>query len=76
MYFIFSRQTILVKLDNQGTSELGYAPGDHCAIFPANNSSLVDNIISRLHNAPAADSVIRVEVLQERTTPMGMLPNT
>lgn len=67
------RQTILVKLDTQGASELLYSPGDHVAIFPENSSKLVDAILIRLHNAPPPDQLIKVEILNERTTPMGTL---
>ena len=66
-----SRQTILVKLDTQGASELLYNPGDHIAIYPENSSKLVDAILIRLHNSPPPDQLIKVEILNERTTPMG-----
>ena len=69
--FVFSRQTILVKLDTQGTSDLHYSPGDHVAIFPENSPELVDTILIRLHNAPPPDQLIRIEILSERTTLLG-----
>ncbi|CAL1546255.1 unnamed protein product [Lymnaea stagnalis] len=55
------RQTILVKLNTQGASELIYVPGDHVGIFPANNSDIVDGILARLHKGPPSDTVIRTE---------------
>ena len=48
-----------------------YAPGDHVGIIPANPPDLVDAILSRLHNAPLPDQVIRTEFLQETSTPLG-----
>ncbi|KAH9512565.1 hypothetical protein Btru_038802, partial [Bulinus truncatus] len=65
------RQTILVKLNTQGASELLYYPGDHLGIFPANLPELVDGVIARLNNAPAPDQVIRTEFLNEVVTPLG-----
>ncbi|XP_060064662.1 nitric oxide synthase 1-like [Ylistrum balloti] len=66
-----SRETMLVRLDTMGAEDLNYAPGDHIAIFPANSTKLVDGVLSRLHNAPPPDQLIKLEVLQERTTPLG-----
>ncbi|CAL1539173.1 unnamed protein product [Lymnaea stagnalis] len=65
------RQTILVKLNTQGASELMYVPGDHVGIFPANSPDIVDAILVRLHNAPPPDQVIRTEFLSEVSTPLG-----
>lgn len=50
---------------------MNYSPGDHVAIFPLNSSELVDGIITRLHNAPPPDQLVKLEVIQELTTPMG-----
>ncbi|XP_041378542.1 nitric oxide synthase-like protein [Gigantopelta aegis] len=65
------RQTILVKLDHGGAVELLYHPGDHAGIYAANPPELVNAILARLHNAPPPDQVIQVEILQEKTTPLG-----
>nr|KAI8753849.1 nitric oxide synthase [Biomphalaria glabrata] len=65
------RQTILVKLNTQGASELLYSPGDHLGIFPANSPDLVESLLARLHNAPNPDQVIRTEFLNEVSTPLG-----
>ncbi|KAK3768095.1 hypothetical protein RRG08_004637 [Elysia crispata] len=66
------RQTILVRLNTQGADfELAYAPGDHVGIYPANNQELVESVLTRLHNAPQPDEIIRTEVLHEVTTPLG-----
>nr|KAG5713275.1 hypothetical protein BaRGS_007802 [Batillaria attramentaria] len=70
-----TRQTILVKLNTQDSSELQYAPGDHLGIFPANPPDLVDAILSRLHNAPPPDQVVKTEFLQEVSTPLGSSKN-
>ncbi|XP_062619237.1 nitric oxide synthase 1-like isoform X1 [Saccostrea cucullata] len=66
-----SRQTILVKMDTGGAPELAYAPGDHVAIFPTNSSDMVESILSRLQNAPSADQIVKTEILQEKSTPLG-----
>ncbi|XP_070205997.1 nitric oxide synthase-like [Littorina saxatilis] len=70
-----SRQTILAKLNTQDSSELQYAPGDHVGIFPANPPDLVDAILSRLHNAPPPDQIVRTEILTEVSTPLGSSKN-
>ena len=68
----YSRQTMLIKLDaTLGSSELLYLPGDHVAIYPENSQKLVDAILIRLHNAPAPDQLIKIEVMTERSTPLG-----
>ncbi|VDI59533.1 nitric-oxide synthase, brain [Mytilus galloprovincialis] len=66
------RQTYLANIDLEGNSaDMNYSPGDHVAIFPLNSSELVDGIITRLHNAPPPDQLVKLEVIQELTTPMG-----
>nr|BAF73722.1 nitric oxide synthase [Ambigolimax valentianus] len=65
------RQTILVKLNTQGADELVYVPGDHVGVFPANAPDLVDAILTRLHNAPPPDQIIKTEFLHEVSTPLG-----
>nr|CBV37021.3 nitric oxide synthase [Stramonita haemastoma] len=70
-----TRQTILAKLNTQDSSELQYAPGDHLGIFPANPPDLVDAILSRLHNAPPPDQVVKTEFLQENSTALGSSKN-
>ncbi len=52
-------------------TELLYVPGDHVGVFPANQSALVDRILTYLHNAPPADQPVTMEVLKETTTPFG-----
>ena len=69
----FSRQTFLARIDLEGNSaDMNYSPGDHVAIFPLNSPQLVDGIISRLHNAPPANQLIKLEYIQETTTPLGI----
>jgi hypothetical protein len=68
---MFRRQTILAKLNTQDSSELQYMPGDHAGIFPANPAELVEAILSRLHNAPPPDQVLKTEILTETSTPLG-----
>ncbi len=57
---------------NGYSSELTYVPGDHVGILPANQQSIVDALLNNLSNAPPPDQVVQMEILQERTTPIGM----
>ncbi|XP_064613211.1 nitric oxide synthase 1-like [Liolophura sinensis] len=59
-----SRQTILVKMDTNRAPELSYQPGDHVGIFPANPKRLVDTLLTKLVDAPPADQVVQIEVLE------------
>ncbi|KAK3607682.1 hypothetical protein CHS0354_010671 [Potamilus streckersoni] len=68
-----SRQTLLVRLNTQGASELIHSPGDHLSVFAENSPSLVDGIITRLHNAPPVDQNIKIEMQTERKTPLGKM---
>lgn len=64
---------MLIKIDTtNGSSEMLYEPGDHVAIFPENSPKLVDAILIRLHNAPPPEQLIKIEVLNERSTPLGL----
>ncbi|WAR01184.1 NOS1-like protein [Mya arenaria] len=66
------RQTMLIKLDaTLGSGEMLYHPGDHVAIFSENAPPLVDAILMRLHNAPPPEQLIKIEVMNERSTPLG-----
>lgn len=58
-------------MDTQGASELMFEPGDHVAICPANEKVLVDAILSRVKNERKPDEVVVVQVLQQRSTPLG-----
>lgn len=58
-------------MDTQGSDEMQYSPGDHVAVYPYNSSKLVEGILARLQNAPPPTQLIKIEVLQERTTPLG-----
>ena len=63
----FSRKTVLCRMDmGLYGSELSYQPGDHLAIMAANREELVDNILSRLYNAPPADELVKLEVFSEK----------
>uniref|UniRef100_C4TP54 Nitric oxide synthase 1 n=1 Tax=Ambigolimax valentianus TaxID=1338344 RepID=C4TP54_9EUPU len=65
------RQTILIKLNTQGSSELLYVPGDHVGVFLANPKELVDGVLARLHNSPPPDQIVKAEYLSEVSTPLG-----
>ena len=52
-----SRSTILCALE----SDQMYSPGDHLAIFPENDASLVSTILKRLNPDPGPDEPIVVE---------------
>ncbi|KAL3867553.1 hypothetical protein ACJMK2_040440 [Sinanodonta woodiana] len=66
-----SRQTLLVRLNTQGASELIYSPGDHLAVFAENSPALVDGILTRLHHSPPLDQTFKIEMQSERATPLG-----
>jgi nitric oxide synthase oxygenase domain/subunit/flavodoxin len=55
------RSTILVQLDTQGEPQLVHEPGDHLAIFPQNQPSLVNQLIKKLDGSPPADEPLTVE---------------
>uniref|UniRef100_A0A672UX47 nitric-oxide synthase (NADPH) n=1 Tax=Strigops habroptila TaxID=2489341 RepID=A0A672UX47_STRHB len=63
-----SRLTIFVRLHTNGHQELQYLPGDHLGVFPGNHEDLVNALIDRLEDAPPANQVVKVELLEERST--------
>nr|QCX35683.1 Nitric Oxide Synthase 1b [Octopus bimaculoides] len=65
------RETILLILDTKGCTELSYLPGDHLGIYPPNDPKLVEIVLSRLHNAPPIDQLVKLEMLQERSPALG-----
>ncbi|XP_046333206.2 nitric oxide synthase, inducible-like [Haliotis rufescens] len=69
------RQTILVRLGTNSSTAMKYSPGDHVAIFPSNSPAMVEAILSRLHEAPSAGQIMRIEVMQEETTARGTVEN-
>lgn len=54
------------------SADMNYSPGDHVAIFPLNPQDLVDGVISRLHNSPQSDQLMKLEYIHETSTPMGV----
>ncbi|XP_078670170.1 nitric oxide synthase 1-like [Branchiostoma floridae x Branchiostoma belcheri] len=68
-----SRQTCLVQLETHGAHELKYVPGDHMAVFPANEDRLVQAILDRLEKGTNPDAVIQIEALQEKKSPAGLV---
>jgi sulfite reductase alpha subunit-like flavoprotein len=66
-----SRSTIFVRLHTNGNQELQYQPGDHLGVFPGNHEDLVNALIERLEDAPPANHVVKVEMLEERNTALG-----
>ena len=50
-----------MQLDTQGESQLVHEPGDHLAIFPQNQPSLVNQLIKKLDGSPPADEPLTVE---------------
>ena len=68
-----SRRTLSVALDIREHNEfLVYQPGDHVAIYPANPQHLVDRVLQVMQLTLPADELVRLEVHQERMTPLGM----
>ena len=57
---------MLLKLDAEGVADkLAYQPGDHVAVFPANQPELVDAFLSKLHNVPDMKKVYQLQIQQE-----------
>uniref|UniRef100_A0A672UWW7 nitric-oxide synthase (NADPH) n=1 Tax=Strigops habroptila TaxID=2489341 RepID=A0A672UWW7_STRHB len=73
--FPCSRLTIFVRLHTNGHQELQYLPGDHLGVFPGNHEDLVNALIDRLEDAPPANQVVKVELLEERSTALGVISN-
>uniref|UniRef100_A0A8D0FIX3 nitric-oxide synthase (NADPH) n=1 Tax=Strix occidentalis caurina TaxID=311401 RepID=A0A8D0FIX3_STROC len=63
-----SRLTIFLRLHTNGHQELQYLPGDHLGVFPGNHEDLVNALIDRLEDAPPANQLVKVELLEERST--------
>ena len=59
---LFSRSTILVQLDTQGSPNLAYEPGDHVAIFPTNDNELVQRIVSRIKMEHTPETTVQLEI--------------
>ncbi|XP_069892749.1 nitric oxide synthase 1 isoform X1 [Dipodomys merriami] len=70
-----SRSTIFVRLHTNGNQELQYQPGDHLGVFPGNHEDLVNALIERLEDAPPANQMVKVELLEERNTALGIISN-
>uniref|UniRef100_A0A8C5XUT1 Nitric oxide synthase n=1 Tax=Microcebus murinus TaxID=30608 RepID=A0A8C5XUT1_MICMU len=70
-----SRSTIFVRLHTNGHQELQYQPGDHLGIFPGNHEDLVSALIERLEDAPPVNQMVKVELLEERSTALGVISN-
>lgn len=70
-----SRSTIFVRLHTNGSQELQYQPGDHLGVFPGNHEDLVNALIERLEDAPPANHMVKVEMLEERNTALGEVPS-
>lgn len=69
--FPSSRLTIFLRLNTNGHQELQYLPGDHLGVFPGNHEDLVNALIDRLEDAPPANQLVKVELLEERNTALG-----
>lgn len=60
-----------MRLHTNGNQELQYQPGDHLGVFPGNHEDLVNALIERLEDAPPVNQLVKVELLEERTTALG-----
>ena len=69
------RETILVQLEQQenalGGEQLAYNPGDHVAVYPANNPLIVTDVLRRLTGAPPKQQLVQLQWLKEKQTPLG-----
>nr|XP_056715766.1 nitric oxide synthase, brain [Euleptes europaea] len=70
-----SRSTIFLRLHTNGEQGLRYLPGDHLGVFPGNHEELVNALIERLEDAPPANELVKVELLEERSTALGVISN-
>ncbi|KAF2979433.1 hypothetical protein EK904_012019 [Melospiza melodia maxima] len=70
-----SRLTIFLRLHTNGHQELQYQPGDHLGVFPGNHEDLVNALIDRLEDAPPTNQLVKVELLEERSTALGVISN-
>ncbi|XP_075754273.1 nitric oxide synthase 1 isoform X1 [Pelodiscus sinensis] len=70
-----SRSTIFLRLHTNGQQELRYLPGDHLGVFPGNHEDLVNALIERLEDAPPTNQLVKVELLEERSTALGVISN-
>ena len=68
LLWFFSRSTILVRLDHRDYPELQYQPGDHLAALPVNSPELVDQLISKLHDAPDPDVSLKILSCKRETS--------
>lgn len=57
-----------VVLDTGNLPELSYQPGDHVAILPVNQSTIVDSVLARLINCPKPDLPVQIMVPSENMT--------
>ncbi|XP_006008471.1 nitric oxide synthase, brain [Latimeria chalumnae] len=69
------RYTIFLRLHSNNREDLKYLPGDHLGVFPGNHPDLVNTLIERLEDAPPLNQVVKVEVLEERSTALGVISN-
>uniref|UniRef100_F7IJJ9 Nitric oxide synthase n=1 Tax=Callithrix jacchus TaxID=9483 RepID=F7IJJ9_CALJA len=70
-----SRSTIFVRLHTNGSQELQYQPGDHLGVFPGNHEDLVNALMERLEDTPPVNQMVKVELLEERNTALGVISN-
>ncbi|CAL4142070.1 unnamed protein product, partial [Meganyctiphanes norvegica] len=66
-----SRWTQQVIINTGNIPELSYQPGDHVAIIPANQSTIVDAVMARLSGYSNSDLPVQVLLKREATTPKG-----
>ncbi|KAJ8415334.1 hypothetical protein AAFF_G00423140 [Aldrovandia affinis] len=70
-----NRSTIFLQLHSNNHEGLRYQPGDHLCIFPGNHEDLVNSLIDKLEDAPPVNQIVRVELLEERSTALGVISN-
>ncbi|XP_043924227.1 nitric oxide synthase, brain [Protopterus annectens] len=69
------RSTIFLRLHTNNHEKLKYLPGDHLGVFAGNNEDLVTTLIDRLEDAPPINQMVKLEVLEERSTALGVISN-
>ncbi|XP_012275116.1 nitric oxide synthase, salivary gland isoform X2 [Orussus abietinus] len=68
-----SGTTILVEVDNQGSADVSYSPGDHLGVFACNKSDLVEGILMRLQTTFDWDAPVELQTQKQSHTPNGVI---
>ena len=54
-----------LKIGDDWRNKIRYDPGDHVGIFATNEQQMVDDLIERLTNRPAARTPLQLQILTD-----------